>query len=179
MYRVITAAKSAPLYHGTTTWDAISIIESNELRAHTCSYVEGETYGVSLTRNPASAEVFGEVSLILDQEGICQNYPMKPLTRYGELGRDIAEERVPRTIKNIRRYIRGLIWNRPEKMKRLRRVLTENSEDLEILDRKYLRPGGPINIAWAMNRLIELAETYGFSLDDNFLKAKQLIQEFS
>lgn len=177
MYRKILASKSAPLYHGTTLWDAISIIESNELQAH-ISNVEGETYGVSLTRNPACAEVFGDISLVLDQEAICYNYPMKPITRYGLLGRDIAEERVPRTIKNIRRYIVGLIWNRPDKLRRLRRILTQNIDDPQVLEKQKLKTNGPVNMAWAMNTLIILAEKYGFNLDNNFLQAKDLIDTF-
>lgn len=172
MYRVILAAKTSPLYHGTTFENAISIIETNELRGNVSN--ETETYGVSLTRNKDSA--YDEVALILDQEKLSYNYKISPIYREGISGRDLAEERITRTITNIRSYLLGLQWNNRIYVKSIRRMLVDNFEDESILEPASRK--GPINMVWRVNRLIALAHKYNIPLDDYFKEVEKYLTMF-
>ena len=142
VYKYIIASKSAPIYHGTTVENAIDILESNELRANISN--ETETYGVSFTRIHDSA--YGQVSLVIDQEKLSYNYKISPVYRDGISGLDLAEERVPKTIKNIRNYILEIVSNDTSQsqitLKHIRRMIVQYGDQVDLLHDKYVNIDG-------------------------------------
>lgn len=172
MKRLIRASKSAPLYHGTTWMNAIEILESNELRANVSN--ETETSGVSFTRN--SREAYDQVVFVIDQELLSDNYKISPIYREGIAGLDIAEERVPRTIKNIRKYIIELRWNNPIWFRTLRRQLTREFDNTDLLNQPS--KGSDFNLAYEVNKLIETAHNYNIKLDKTFQEAEYYIYQW-
>lgn len=172
MKRLIRASKSAPLYHGTTWMNAIEIIESNELRANVSN--ETETNGVSFTRN--SREAYDQVVFVIDQELLSHNYKISPVYREGIAGLDLAEERVPRTIKNIRKYIIELRWNNPIWFKTLRRQLTREFDNPDLLSQPS--KGSDFNLAYEVNKLIETAHKYNIKIDKTFQEAEYWIDQW-
>ena len=172
MKRLIRASKSAPLYHGTTWMNAIEILESNELRANVSN--ETETNGVSFTRN--SREAYDQVVFVIDQESLAYNYRISPLYREGIAGLDLAEERVPRTIKHIRKYIIELRWNNPIWFKTLRRQLTKEFDNRDLLNQPS--KGADFNLAYEVNKLIETAHKYNIKIDKTFQEAEYWIDQW-
>lgn len=173
MYRIIKAARSAPLYHGTSFENAISIIETNELRGNVSN--ETESYGVSTTRS--KNEAYSHVAIILDQEKLSYNYKIHPVYRDGIAGKDLAEERLDRTIKNIRKYILGLQFNNPTYLKSIRRILIEHFGDMSILDFNN-RSKGMLGVISKVDKLIETAHHYNISLDKYFLEVEKYLTMF-
>lgn len=173
MYRVIKASKSAPLYHGTSWENAVQILETNELRGNVSN--ETETYGISFTRNRDSA--YDAVGLVIDQEKLSYNYKIAPVYRDGISGLDLAEERVDRTIKNIRQYIIKLQFNNPVYLKSLRRTLIDHFDDADLLDTPKFSPR-KFNIAYSINRVIQSAHKYNIPLDNLFQEAEKYIDMF-
>lgn len=172
MKRLIRASKSAPLYHGTTWKNAVEILESNELRANISN--ETETNGVSFTRN--SREAYDQVVFVIDQESLTYNYKISPIYREGIAGLDLAEERVTRTIKNIRKYIIELRWNNPIWLKTLRRQLTREFDNTDLLSQPSKGPD--FNLAYEVNKLIETAHKYNIKLDKTFQEAEYWIDQW-
>ena len=123
--------KYTPVYHGTTYESALAILQSNELRGNVSN--ETETYGVSTTRNKHSA--YDTVRLALDKDKLKENYSVKPVYRESVFGRDLAEERIDKTVKNVDRYIREIQWNDDSRsnihLMFLRRRLVENFNNSE------------------------------------------------
>lgn len=87
-YEIITEGRDAPLYHGTGSSNAISIIEQDAIRAKTdhdtaklTNYGSKGDYqsGVSLTRNKKMAEGFGEVVFEIDQRRLAQTNKLIPI----------------------------------------------------------------------------------------------------
>lgn len=172
MYRII-AAKSAPLYHGTSYKNAISIIESNELRANISN--ETETLGISFTRNKDSA--YDKVAIVIDQEMLTYNYKIDPVYREGISGLDLAEERVPRTIHNIRRYITELRMNNPFDLKTLRRTIVDHFDDGNLLTTRWFSERD-YNIACDIYQLLQCADKYKIRVDDQFKTCRKYIDMY-
>ena len=178
----IVEAKSAPLYHGTGYKEAYEILKSDELRANISN--ETETYGVSLTRNKDAA--YGDVSIVLDQERLNYDYKVKPVYRDGIMGLDLAEERVPKTIYNVSKYIIELQWNdkgaRNSQLHILRGDMVRNFNDENFLDKPKIvrRSGGHevTNYCYWLDKLITLANKKGIKLDKRFKEAEVYLKRF-
>lgn len=178
----VIEAKSAPLYHGTGYKEAYEILKSNELRANISN--ETETYGVSLTRNKDAA--YSDVSIVLDQERLNYDYKVKPVYRDGIMGLDLAEERVPKTISNVSKYIIELQWNdrgaRNSQLHILRGDMVRNFDDENFLDKPKIkrRSGGHevTNYCYWLDKLITLANKKGIKLDKRFKEAEVYLKRF-
>lgn len=168
MKRYIRAAKSTHLYHGTTWKNAIAILETNELRANVSN--ETETYGVSFTRN--KREAYDSVCFVVDQLLLSYNYKIEPVYRDGIAGRDLAEERVDRTIKNFRKYIIEARVNDPFTVRILRKKLSKSSDPALLTDPNLNR----WNEVYWVNKFIETADKYNIHLDNDFEKCREMIQ---
>lgn len=173
MYRII-AAKSAPLYHGTSWENAVNIIESNELRGNVSN--ETETYGVSFTRNKNSA--YSSVALIIDQEKLSYNYKIDPIYRDGISGLDLAEERVPVTIKNIRKYLIGIQFNNPIYLKSIRRIIVDHFyDDIDLLTTPRFSTT-KLNMVYSVYSVLQCAHKYNIPVDKYFQEAEKYIQMY-
>lgn len=160
-----------PLYHGTTYENAIKILESDELRGNISN--ETETYGVSTTRNKSTA--YDTVRIVLDKEALRRNYSVKPIYRESVFGRDLAEERIDRTVGNVSRYVREIQWNDDSKsnmrIRILRRKLVENFNN----PRYTSTPG---NDAYRIKQLASIASSKGIPMDSRFQQALGYINKF-
>lgn len=176
MKRLIRASKSAPLYHGTTWNNAIKILESNELRANVSN--ETETYGVSFTRN--KEEAYDQVVFVIDQELLSYNYKIEPVYRDGISGRDLAEERVDRTIRNFRKYIISVKLSHRLIVKRIKRGL--NSDDTRVLTDPKFDPNpryqGYGNEVYEANKFIETINKYNIPRDSLLNQIEQMIDDW-
>lgn len=162
-----------PIYHGTTFKNALGILESNELRGNVSN--ETETYGVSTTRNKDTA--YDTVRIVLDKDKVRERYKVEPIYRESIFGRDLAEERIDRTIENVDRYIKQIQWNDDSKsnmkMKILRRQLVENFDNVD-----YTNVPSRMNDAYYIKRIAQIAETKGIPLDSRMKEAVGWIQRF-
>lgn len=160
-----------PLYHGTTWKNALDILESNELRANVSN--ETETYGVSTTRNKDTA--YDNVRIALDKDKLRERYKVEPTYRESIFGRDLAEERIDRTITDVDKYIRQIQWNDDSKsnmqMRILRRRLVEHFNDVNYTST-------PSNDAYYIKRIAQIAKAKGISLDKRMQEAVSWIQRF-
>lgn len=170
---IIISSKSAPLYHGTTWKNAVNIIESNELRANISN--ETETYGVSFTRNMDSA--YDQVSLVIDQERLSYNYKIDPVYRDGISGLDLAEERVPRTIKNIRNYILYLKFNNPVYLKYIRRIIVEHFDEDDLLEKERFS-NRKLNMVHSCYQVLQVAHKYNIEVDKLFKEVEAYIDMY-
>lgn len=112
----ITEARSAPLYHGTTTMFARTILNDNELDGRTLQHQPemfkqkhkkkynsplsnhpGEVVGVSLSRNFKVSKRFGSVVFELDQNKLTQRYKITPINYFQTLGAVMSDMTVPGT----------------------------------------------------------------------------------
>ena len=129
---------------------------------------------MSFTRN--SREAYDQVVFVIDQELLSHNYKISPVYREGVAGLDLAEERVPRTIKNIRKYIIELRWNNPIWFKTLRRQLTREFDNPDLLSQPS--KGSDFNLAYEVNKLIETAHKYNIKIDKTFQESEYWIDQW-
>lgn len=170
----ILEARTEPLYHGTGFREACEILESNELRANISN--ETETYGVSLTRNKDAA--YYAIRFKIDHEKLIQNYKVKPVYRDGIRGRDLAEERVDRTIKNFRRYILEIQLNNPMDIKVIRSKLVRYFDDVDFIKKERI-PGKPTtNPAHYTDLLISLSRKYSIPIDKDLKIISYYLEQF-
>ena len=162
-----------PLYHGTTFKSMLAILESNELRGGVSN--ETETFGVSTTRNKDSA--YNEVSLVLDKEKLHERYKIKPVYRESIFGKDLAEERLFKDIKNVSDYIRMIRWNDDSKsnikLQLLRRRLVENFNNPN-----YTNVSSKFNDAYYIKKIAQVAKQRGIKLDKRMQEALSYIERF-
>lgn len=160
-----------PLYHGTTFKNAVAIIKSNVLKGNVSN--ETESFGVSTTRNQDSA--YDDVALVLSKEALEQDYSIKPVYRESIMGRDLAEERLTKHIKNVDRYIKKLAWNdtsaRNTKLHILRRELVQNFEN-----KNYTNEPG--SRAYYIKQLALLARNRNILMDQRLSQAVGYIEMF-
>ena len=168
MIDILCEAKSSPIYHGTSIENAYKIVESNELRGNISN--ETETYGVSFTRN--KNEAYGSVYIQVDQEKLSYNYKIHPVYRDGIAGRDLAEERVDRTITNIRKYITEIGFNYSLVVNRIRIDLTK----IALSGRHELRESD--GEAYDLMMLIETCDRYNVNITSELRDAGKYIDMF-
>jgi hypothetical protein len=149
----------------------LAILQSNELRGNVSN--ETETYGVSTTRNKNSA--YDTVRLALDKDKLKENYSVKPVYRESVFGRDLAEERIDKTVKNVDKYIREIQWNDDSRsnfqLMFLRRRLVENFNNPQYTN----TPGSD---AYYIKQIAEIADKKGIPVDKRFAEALGYIQKF-
>lgn len=160
-----------PVYHGTTFKNALAILESDELKGNISN--ETETYGVSTTRNKDTA--YDTVRLEMNKEALQYNYRVEPIYRESVFGKDLAEERINRSVTNVSRYIKSVQWNDDSKsnmkMRILRRKLVENFNN-----RNYTND--PKNDAYYIKRIAEIAKEKNIPMDARMKEAVSYIQKF-
>lgn len=128
----VNESRSAPLYHATSVFKAVSIVKENMIRANTSQYFNDKGFmGVSLTRDLRVARVFDNVAnhsriiFVLDQQKLAQKYKIKPVDFFTthpdvEMNVDMhggrrsgyyaeAEEFVFGPIANVSNYITKII----------------------------------------------------------------------
>lgn len=110
----ITEARMAPLYHGTSTMFARTILNDNELDGRTLQHQPemfkqkhkrkytsplsnhpGEVVGVSLSRSMKVSKRFGAVIFELDQQKLIQRYKVTPINYFQTLGAVMSDMVVP------------------------------------------------------------------------------------
>lgn len=164
-------SKYTPLYHGTTFESMVNILKSNELRGNVSN--ETETYGVSTTRNKATA--YDQVRLVLDKELLQETYKVHPVYRESVFGRDLAEERLDKTVTDLSKYVRQIQWNDDSKsnmkIQILRRRLVENFDNPN-----YTKD--PSSDAYQIKQIAELAKKKGIPTDARFKEAVKWIDKF-
>lgn len=115
----LSEGRDAPLFHGTSLFNADTALRENKLAARTEHFTREEKTltGVSLSRNMAVSENFGTVIFVLDQKKIAARHKMIPTDywgfspaitnmssrRRGEFAE--AEEFVVGDLANLDRYI--------------------------------------------------------------------------
>lgn len=165
-----------PLYHGTNEHNLLEILESNELRAGISN--ETETYGVSFTRN--SRESYGSVDIVVDRYELMNNYHLEPIYRDGIAGRDLAEERCNRTIKDIRKYIKQVRVTSPFTLRYLKRIAPKYGRllvDSDKLPADGKRRSPIINEYYYLYSVIELCRQYNISMNPELIKVSNILDD--
>lgn len=168
MIDILYEYKSSPIYHGTSIKNAYLIVYSNELRGNVSN--ETETYGVSFTRN--KNEAYGSVYIKVDQEKLSYNYKIHPIYRDGIAGRDLAEERVDKTITNIRKYIIEIGLNYDLVVNRIRLSLTE----IALSGRNELKESD--GEAYDLMMLLKTCDKYNINMSAELRDAGKYIDMF-
>lgn len=76
--------RDALLFHGTSFFGAVKIIEANAIEARSEQWIAGKpVMGVSLTRDPRVAVGFGGVVFVLDQRKLAQVSRIVPMDFWG------------------------------------------------------------------------------------------------
>lgn len=154
------------------------IILSDTLYANQSN--ETETMGVSFTRN--KNEAYSDIYLKIDQEKLSHNYKIHPVYRDGIAGRDLAEERVDKTIKNISKYIIEVGMSNYFYLRYFDRMLKKNSGNPDYVlknDDKY--PDSwkhQSSSLYYYNKLIQACYENNIKIDDNLKHVKNSIDEF-